>query len=48
MFITLSNGQTVEVPEGAEPAAFKRWQENKLRLQILFTISNKQKHRSKQ
>lgn len=31
-FVTLSNGATVEVPEGADPASFKRFAEAKLRL----------------
>lgn len=31
MFITLSNGKTVEVPEGADPKYFKRFEEAKLK-----------------
>ncbi|MCL4296535.1 MAG: hypothetical protein KJ077_12440 [Anaerolineae bacterium] len=30
--VTLSNGQIVEVPQGADPAYFKRFEEARLRL----------------
>lgn len=31
-FVTLSNGQSVEVPDGATPASFRRYAEAKLKL----------------